>query len=185
MSWIKEIDEQEATGELAELYQVLVEKRGKVATILKVQSLNPRSLKNHLDLYMTLMFGKSGLSRAERESIGVVTSANNDCAYCVNHHEEALRHFEKDPQILQSVRTGKNFDALPARSAAMLEHARKLTQTPGEVTAADIEKLREAGFEDHEILDLTQITAYFNFVNRMALGLGVVFTDDELQGYKA
>lgn len=134
---------------------------------------------------MTLMFGKSGLSRAERESIGIVTSANNDCAYCVNHHEEAFKHFEKDPQTLKHVREGKNFDALPARSAAMLEHARKLTNTPGEVSASDIERLREAGFEDQDILDITLITAYFNFVNRMALGLGVVFTDEELKGYKA
>lgn len=185
MSWIKEVDEQDATGELAALYEELLEKRGKVANILKVHSLNPPSLKNHLDLYMTLMFGKSGLGRGARESIAVVTSANNDCDYCVNHHDKALQHYEKDTQARKLMCEGKNFDALPARDAAMLAHARKLTNTPGEICAADTEKLRQAGFEDRDILDITLITAYFNFVNRIALGLGVTFDEKELTGYKS
>ncbi len=81
MSWIEEIEVDDAEGRLAEIYTELVEKRGKVANILKVHSLNAEAMGNHLDLYMTIMFGKSGLSRAEREAIGVVVSANNDCAY--------------------------------------------------------------------------------------------------------
>lgn len=185
MSWIKEIDEQEATGELATLLADLVAARGKVANILKVHSLNPQALKNHVDLYMTLMFGRSGLSRGERESIAVVTSATNDCAYCVNHHEEALRHYEKDPDKLGDIRNGNSFTALDARTKALLAHARKLTKTPGDMSAADIDTLRAAGCSDAEILDLTLVTAYFNFVNRIALGLGVEFNDEELKGYKA
>lgn len=185
MSWIKEVDEQDASGELARLYEELLAKRGKVANILKVHSLNPASLRNHLDLYMTLMFGESGLSRAERESIAVVTSANNDCDYCVSHHDEALRLYEKDPQVRERMREGKTFDALPARTAAILAHARKLTNKPGEICAADIVKLRHAGLEDRDILDITLVTAYFNFVNRIALGLGVTFDENELTGYKS
>ena len=66
MSWIEEIDVTEADGKLAEIYAELIKKRGKVANILQVHSLNPEALSNHADLYMTLMFGRSGLSRAER-----------------------------------------------------------------------------------------------------------------------
>ena len=78
MSWIDEIEVGEADGRLQEMYAELVKKRGKVSNILKVHSLNPEALGNHLDLYMTLMFGKSGLSRLEREAIAVVVSAAND-----------------------------------------------------------------------------------------------------------
>ena len=63
MSWINEIEVSEADGRLAEIYEELVEKRGKISNILKVHSLNPEAMSGHLDLYMTLLFGKSGLGR--------------------------------------------------------------------------------------------------------------------------
>ena len=100
MSWINEVDVSEADGKLAEMYAALIKQRGKVSNILKVHSLNPEAMGNHLDLYMTLMFGKSGLSRAEREAIAVVVSANNDCEYCVAHHLEALKHYIDDAETL-------------------------------------------------------------------------------------
>jgi len=76
MSWIDEVDVDDAEGKLETLYAELVEKRGKVSNILKVHSLNPEAMANHLDLYMTVMFGRSGLSRAEREAVAVVEYCN-------------------------------------------------------------------------------------------------------------
>lgn len=184
MSWIDEIDEQQASGELAKIYKELSEKRGKVANILKVHSLNPNALRAHLDLYMALLFGRSGLSRADRESIAVVVSASNDCAYCVNHHAAALASYEKDANTMAAVRAAVSFEALPERSAVMLEHAAKLTRHPATVTRRDLDLLREQGFSDQDILDITLVTAYFNFVNRIALGLGVEYSEVEAQGYK-
>ena len=64
MSWIDQIEISEADGRLTEIYEALVEKRGKVSNILKAHSLNPEAMAAHLDLYMNLMFGESGLSRA-------------------------------------------------------------------------------------------------------------------------
>ena len=63
MSWIEEIEVEEADGKLAQMYADLIKARGKISNILKVHSLNPEAMANHLDLYMTLMFGKSGLTR--------------------------------------------------------------------------------------------------------------------------
>lgn len=184
MSWIEEIQEDQATGELAALYRELIEKRGKLANILKVHSLNPPSLKHHLDLYLGLMFGKSGLSRAERESIAVVTSASNHCDYCVNHHAVALSNYQKNADVLEAIRAAEDFSKLPPRTRAMLAHAKKLTCAPDEMTQEDLQNLRRQGFSDRDILDITLITAYFNFVNRIALGLGVEFNEEEMVGYK-
>ncbi len=55
----------------------------------------------------------------------------------------------------------------------MLDYAAKLTRTPGAMSAADVEALREHGFDDRGIHDICAITAYFAFVNRIADGLGV------------
>ncbi len=55
----------------------------------------------------------------------------------------------------------------------MLDYVAKLTQKPSTITKGDVEALREVGFDDHAILDIAQITAYFAFVTRLADGLGV------------
>jgi uncharacterized peroxidase-related enzyme len=183
MSWIDEIEVSEADGRLAETYKDLVEKRGKISNVLKVHSLNPEALSAHLDLYMTLMFGRSGLSRAEREAIGVVVSAENECAYCVNHHAGALRHFIDDEETLSMLATADGLETLEPRLSNIVRHAQKLTSAPEAMTESDLGELRAVGLNDRDILDLTLITAYFNFVNRIVLGLGVEYTDEEAAGY--
>ena len=65
----------------------------------------------------------------------------------------------------------------------MLRHASRLTTQPAGAQESDIDNLRAAGFGDVEILHITLVTAYFNFVNRIALGLGVQFDEDEIRGY--
>ena len=185
MSWINEIEISEADGRLAEIYAELIQKRGKVSNILKVHSLNPDAMANHLDLYMTIMFGKSGLSRAEREAIAVVVSATNECPYCVGHHTEALRRYVKDEEILGMLMEADGLETLEPRLSNIVRHAEKLTSAPGAMTESDLGELRAVGLSDTDILDITLIVGYFNFVNRIALGLGVAFTAEELAGYKS
>lgn len=55
----------------------------------------------------------------------------------------------------------------------MLEYAMKLTLEPWNMIPADVQKLRDVGFADADILDINQISGYFAFVNRLADGLGV------------
>lgn len=184
MSWIDEIGVDDADGKLADLYAELVKKRGKVGNILKVHSLNPDAMGNHLDLYMTIMFGKSGLSRAEREAIAVVVSAENDCAYCVNHHAEALRRYIKDDETLEMLMSADGLETLEPRLSNIVRHAEKLTSAPSAMTESDLGELRAVGLSDRDVLDLTLIVGYFNFVNRIALGLGVSYSADEMSGYR-
>lgn len=184
MSWIKEVEVSEAEGKLAETYAALLKQRGKVANILKVHSLNPEAMGDHLDLYMTIMFGKSGLSRAEREAIAVVVSASNDCDYCVNHHAEALRRYIKDEEVIGLLMSSDGLETLEPRLSNIVRHAEKLTTAPGAMTESDLAELRAVNLSDGDILDLTLVVGYFNFVNRIALGLGVAYNDDELSGYR-
>lgn len=81
MSWIKIIEPPDADSELDAAYSTVGAARGTVANILKVHSIRPRAMTAHLQLYRELMFGKSELSRREREMIGVAVSAANACYY--------------------------------------------------------------------------------------------------------
>ena len=82
IAWIETVPEAGATGELKRAYRRASDaKSGKVDHIMKIHSLHPASLIDHLHLYKTLMFGDSPLTRAQREMIGVVVSAINRCEY--------------------------------------------------------------------------------------------------------
>ncbi|MBI2819162.1 MAG: hypothetical protein HYX73_04215 [Acidobacteria bacterium] len=69
------------------------------------------------------------------------------------------------------------------KDRALLHFARKLNDTPREMSVADIDKLRSAGFTDQNIFDVVVIVAYFNFMNRIADGLGVVPEPEKLESH--
>jgi uncharacterized peroxidase-related enzyme len=59
----------------------------------------------------------------------------------------------------------------------MLTYAVKLTRTPGEVVADDVQALRTIGFSDRDVLDICEVIAYYAYANRIADGLGIDIED--------
>ncbi|MDZ7720530.1 MAG: carboxymuconolactone decarboxylase family protein [Balneolaceae bacterium] len=108
MPFIEVIEPEEAAGSLKEIYDDLIQSRGKLAMVHKIQSLNPESITAHMDLYMKVMFGKSPLKRAQREMMAVIVSAVNQCEYCQLHHGEALNHYWKDDEKVEQLRKDYN-----------------------------------------------------------------------------
>jgi len=184
MAHIEIIPPEQATGSLKKIYDNLTETRGKIAEVHKIQSLNPEALVAHMELYMAIMFGKSPLRRYQREMIGVVTSAANKCEYCVRHHEQALLAYWKDEGKTQKLSKNRAGLGLSETDLLLCGLAEKLTKNPGQNYSDDITNLKNAGLEDRLILDAVQVIAYFNFVNRLVMALGVDFTEEEMKGYK-
>jgi len=81
MAYIPYVPYEEASGLLKELYGVYGGKGGSVDNIIRIHSLNPRSMRDHVDLYAHLMRGRSPLSRIQREMLAVTVSAENNCFY--------------------------------------------------------------------------------------------------------
>jgi uncharacterized peroxidase-related enzyme len=75
------IEEGQATGALKREYDAAIERAGKVFNVVKAMSLRPAVLERSIELYREIMFGPSGLTRAQRELLAVVTSRANDCHY--------------------------------------------------------------------------------------------------------
>lgn len=178
MTYIRFIEEDRAQGDLRELYDRIGGARGGVADVMKVQSLNPPAMMAHFELYKTLMFGRSELDRRTREMIGVVVSAANECPYCVEHHTQPLRAYKIDEDLLEALGDGViPRDELARPLWMLLDFVRDLTLNPRS-DEARVEALTEIGWSDNAILDATMIAGYFNFVNRVALGLGVELEAD-------
>lgn len=68
---------------------------------------------------------------------------------------------------------------------AMLEFTEKLTLTPSHMREEDVRKLRNAGWTDRDILDIVQVSAYFNFRVRVVDGLGLEVADWQIQRARA
>lgn len=81
MSWIREISNEEATGPLKRTFDQALKRAGRVWNIVRVMSLNPRALETSMRFYIAVMMGESPLSRAQRELLATVVSAELDCHY--------------------------------------------------------------------------------------------------------
>jgi uncharacterized peroxidase-related enzyme len=185
MARIRVIQENEAEGMLHEVYQGLIKSRGKLAEVHKIQSLNPKTIISHMELYMDIMYGQSPLKRWQREMIAVIVSKTNQCEYCTRHHAEALLVFWKDEVKVNMLAEGKNISDLDSINQLWIELAKKLTANPHSPEIdTTIQELKKLGTDDRSILDATLVIAYFNFVNRIILGLGVELETDNGKGYK-
>jgi len=91
----------------------------------------------------------------------------------VVHHGRGLRRLLKDDTLLQAIQSDWSTAPLGVKRMAMLTYSVKLTRTPGDMTAADTEALRHVGFGDRDILDITEVIAYYAYANRIADGLGI------------
>ena len=184
MAWIKTIDPEAATGREKEVLDRIEKERGHIANVFRAESMEPDVLSHQVDIYVNLMMGPGPLTRGEREMIAVVVSAANKCAYGAVHHAEALEFLEKDPTALNKLLKEYISKHEAPRNKALLAYAAKLTLDPKDVTKEDIDDLREAGLTDEEILRANLIAAYFNFSNRVSLGLGVEIEKGKTRTYR-
>lgn len=89
-------------------------------------------------------------------------------------HAHDLRVEVKEVALADALEAGPWQEApLEAPELAFCAYAEKLTRAPAQVCEADVEALRSAGWSDREIHDGCQVIAYFNYINRIADGLGI------------
>ncbi|NOX72221.1 MAG: peroxidase-related enzyme [Alphaproteobacteria bacterium] len=178
MAWIKTIDYENATGKLKKLYDRVKGPDNNVDNIMMSHSLRPHSMEGHMALYKyALHHTGNTLPKWFLEAIGVWVSHLNSCDYCIAHHFAGLKRLMQDDVRAAAIRAafkaGELADApLEAAQKLALDYAKVLTLNPSAVTEAMVDGLRKAGFKDGEILEINQVTAYFNYANRTVLGLG-------------
>jgi len=95
----------------------------------------------------------------------------------VVHHRRGLRRLIADDELVAAVEHDWTTAGLSAKRTAMLAYAVKLTEIPAATTDADVDALRDAGFSDRDILDITEVVGYYAYANRIADGLGLQTED--------
>ena len=87
-------------------------------------------------------------------------------------HGAALARESGEASLAETVASGR-FERLDERMAALCRYAVKLTTAPHAMESEDVENLRRSGLDDRGIVDANQVVSYFNYVNRVADGLGI------------
>ena len=179
MAFINIISPGQASGRLEKIYKRVQAPDGQVDNVLQVHSLRPHTLEGHMAIYKAaLHHSRNTLPEWYLEAVGVTVSHMNGCGYCARHHATGLRRLLKAESLdveayLSALDEEAPGEPFTVREQLGLAYARKLTHVPGQIEAADIDALREAGFDDGEILELNQVAAYFAYANRTVTGLGV------------
>ena len=187
MSWIKTIPYAEATGKLKTLYDRVKGPDDNVDNIMMSHSLRPHTMEGHMAIYKYVLHHSGNTTpKWFLELIGVWVSALNECSYCVEHHYAGMKRLLGDDaraaELREAIDDG-DVDVAPLADAQKmaLGYAAMLTLTPSSVNEDIINALRSVGFDDGEILEINQVTSYFNYANRTVLGLGCS-TDGDIIG---
>jgi uncharacterized peroxidase-related enzyme len=186
MTWIKTIPYEQAEGSLLKLYDRVKGADDNVDNIMLAHSLRPNSMNGHMSLYKNVLHHPGNtIDKWLLEMFGVYTSMLNKCNYCVDHHYIGMKRLLNDDEyasnILDALKSEIGSDLFEDKIIAALDYVNKLTQSPADINQNDIQMLRNSGWEDGEILEINQVTAYFNYANRTVLGLGI-HTDGDVLG---
>ena len=147
---------------------IVNEKIGFIPNVLAAFAKFPKQFEGFTKLYNALMLGESGLTKLEREMIAVTVSSENHCFYCLVAHGSAVRELSNDPQLGERIAANFRSAELPEKQLELLNFTKKLTRDPSEISESDRTKLREVGYTDRDIWDISAIVGLFNMTNRLA-----------------
>ena len=148
--------------------EIVQQKLGFIPNVLAAFAKFPKQFEGFTKLYNALMLGESGLSKLEREMIAVTVSSENHCFYCLVAHGSAVRELSNDPQLGERIAANYRSAELPKKQEELLNFTKKLTKDPSEISENDRKKLRDVGYTDRDIWDISAIVGLFNMTNRLA-----------------
>ncbi|RFU11845.1 alkylhydroperoxidase [Rhodobacteraceae bacterium W635] len=188
-AWIRMLSDDEADGTLKSALDLARTPHGTVDNVMRVHSLRPSTMRGHVVLYRACLHDDTNTVQMWfQEVISSYVSTLNACAYSYANHWTNARHLIGDEARADAVEAAlqarRPEDAFDGAHLAALRYAETLTLRPGEVRKTDVDALRDAGWNDGEILEINQIVGYFNYANRLLNGLGVTTQGDVVGYYK-
>jgi uncharacterized peroxidase-related enzyme len=172
-AWIDIPDSASLPTHVENTIMPIADKIGFIPNVARLLAVTPAHFLGWWSYFDDLMRGPSGLTKTQREMVAVVISAEARCPYCEIAHAAALRLRVKDAALVDRLAVNYRHVDLSPQDLAMLDFAVHLTQSPESCGELELERLREVGFTDEDILHLVEITAIFNYNVRLATATGL------------
>ena len=119
------------------------------------------------------MRGPSPLSFQLRETLGAYVSALNGCDFCFGAHSKTAKMFGLEENLWDALLDNIDTAAIPDKEKSLFHYARKLTLTPSRVIQSDVQAIYDMGWSEDALHSVMAITCTFNFMNRIAPGMGI------------
>ena len=133
------------------------------------------------DFTQAVMQGPSPFTEGERELIGAYTSGLNGCRPCYRGHVLAAAEWGIDEDLFEKLLDDVDTAPVDARMKPVLRYVRKLTETPSRLVQSDADALYEAGWDERALFYAVAACAYFNFINRMVDGTGLMASEGQFR----
>ena len=173
MTYVNEIEETQANPQLRGIYGNIEQNMGFLPHYFKALGPMPQAIEGQLQLGAAVM-SDGALTKTEKEQIGVVVSGINASSYCLVIHMELLRRLGVEKALARKLVNDYENAAVPEKVKVLFRFADKLTRKPVEIEEQDISAVKAAGWDEAAIRETVLTVAYFNYVNRVSLGLGLV-----------
>jgi uncharacterized peroxidase-related enzyme len=166
---VKTVPEEEATGTVAELYAEDVADLGYVPSHTRVMALNPEAVRGFEQLIRAIAI-PMGKRRYELVTLAAAEAIGSQaCLLAHSRKSLSVLDAEQIARILRDYRDAGLTDA----EVAMMDYAARLSSDSSSMTDADSQRLRDVGFSDREIVDITMAAAARNFYSRSLHALAV------------
>lgn len=173
MAFVAEVEQAEAAPELREIYATIERGFGSVPHFFKALGPLPEVIAAHLKMNAAIM-EDGALSASVKEQIGLVVSGINSSSYCIAIHMELLQQFGFDKAVARKLATDYAHAPVDEKTKALFRFADKLTRKPVDVEQSDAEEVLRAGWSQDALREAVLTVAFFNYINRVSFGLGLV-----------
>jgi uncharacterized peroxidase-related enzyme len=173
MGFVNEIEPAQAGPELKEIYRNLEQGLGFLPHYFMSLGAKPKVIEAQLAMDDAIM-SDGALTKLVKEQVAVVVSSINSSSYCVKFHMELLRRFGIDRAMERKLTTDYASGPFEPKVIALFRFAEKLTKKPDDIQEEDIAAVKAAGWNDDAVRELVVTVAYFGYINRVSLGLGLV-----------
>lgn len=170
--YLKEIESRPADGMMGIAFAKLGQAGHAVPEIMHLFRFKQQSTNHLVRFTEEVMRGPSALSRGMRELIGSYVSRKNQCSFCSCAHAPVAAHLlgkELVDEVLENLETSR----LGSKEKELLRYAGKVAEDAAAITAADIEKVKAAGWSEEAIYDALTVASLFKFYNTWNNASGV------------
>ncbi len=174
MSWIPVVRDEQASPEVKRMYDYIRERWGFVPNYFLALGRDSQLLQDQMNLFTNAMYEQRGLPRILKEEIALVVSGLNSSTYCLAAHMQILGNLGVDKAVGRKL--ARDYAGAPVEPKVMelFKFAEKLTRQPDGIEKADVDRLREAGWDEAAIVDTVLVTSLYNCANRFSAGLGLI-----------
>ena len=183
------VEDEEADDQLKQIFDVARTPHGTLDNVMRIHSLRPASMIS-VTLYNSVLHSDEiTLPLWFLGVIAAYVSILNSCEYSLTHHwnnaVKLIDNAQRLEVIHDALRSQSFENTFNEKEIAILDYIKKLTCDVGNLKKVGVIKLKQAGCDDGEILEVNQVTAYFNYSNCVLNGLGVSLDGDKIDYYSS